>query len=51
MVSLWRGLVLFPILLAANWTGARLFGLAGDSVFRRFALIFLACVGLVTHLV
>jgi len=47
MISLWRGLVLFPILLAANWAGARLFGLASEALFRRFALIFLACVGLV----
>ncbi len=47
MISLWRRLVLFPILLAANWAGARLFGLASEALFRRFALIFLACVGLV----
>ena len=47
-VSLWQGLVLFPILLAANWIGGRLFGLASQSAFHRFALIFLACVGLVT---
>lgn len=48
IVSLWRGLVLFPILLAANLIGGRLFGLVSESAFRRFALIFLACVGLVT---
>ncbi len=48
MVSLWRGLVLFPILLIANWAGAHLFGRASELMFRRFALIFLACVGLVT---
>ena len=48
LVSVWRSLVLFPILLMANWIGARLFGLASETLFRRFALIFLACVGLVT---
>lgn len=48
LVSVWRTLALFPILLAANWMGARLFGLASEALFRRFALIFLACVGLVT---
>ncbi len=47
VVSLWRGLILFPILITANWAGARLFGLTSEMTFRRFALIFLACVGLV----
>lgn len=47
IVSLWRSLVLFPVLLAANWAGARLFGFASEALFRRFALIFLACVGFV----
>ena len=51
MVSIWRSLVLFPVLLAANWTGARLFGLASEALFRRLALIFLACVGAVTLVV
>ena len=48
MVSLWRGITLFPILLAANWVGASLFRLASEIIFRRFALIFLACIGFVT---
>ncbi len=45
--ALWRGLALFPVLLAANWLGGRLFGLADETLFRRCALVFLACVGLV----
>ena len=47
MDSVLRGLVLFPVLLAANWLGSRLFGWASETTFRRFALIFLACVELV----
>lgn len=51
VVSLWRGLILFPILLTANWAGAQLFSLASETTFRRFALIFLACVGMVALLI
>tara|TARA_Y100001960_G_scaffold332551_1_gene433512 strand:+ start:259 stop:1005 length:747 start_codon:yes stop_codon:yes gene_type:complete len=51
VVSLWRGLIFFPILLTANWAGARLFSLASEITFRHSALIFLACVGLVALLI
>lgn len=47
VVSLWRSLALFPVLLAANWAGGRLFGRADETLFRRLALVFLAGVGLV----
>lgn len=48
VLSLWRALVFFPILLCSNWIGARLFKFASETIFRRFALIFLGCVGAVT---
>ncbi len=45
--SVWRSLVLVPLIMAGAWAGTRLFLIASEQVFRNFALLFIGVAGLV----
>jgi uncharacterized protein len=48
--SLARSALLTPVYIAALWLGSRMFTVASETLFRRVALVVLACIGVVALL-
>ena len=47
VAPVWRSIILIPLIVVGAWAGTRLFLIASEAHFRRFALLFIGVAGLI----